>query len=142
MFLWRAVCWRAAFGHVGSAYRHHMIRGVFGVVKGGFSGIRRRMQDGGIPAYAGMTGWGVGMGGDTMGWRAGYDVMGAGYGGVALSSLGVRVFTPAGPWAEVRIGWPRVGLRGLRSLCAEPSPVYWRRRPYPYAHGPMRANGL
>ena len=35
-----------------------MIRGVFGVVKGGFSRIRRRMQEVGIPAYAGMTEWG------------------------------------------------------------------------------------
>ena len=39
-----------------------MIGGVFGVVKGGFSGIRRRTQEGGIPAYAGMTGGGVGYG--------------------------------------------------------------------------------
>ena len=31
--------WRAAFVHVGSAYRHTMIRGVFGVVKGGFSRV-------------------------------------------------------------------------------------------------------
>ena len=29
--------WRAALGHVVSAYRPYMIRGVFGVVKGGFS---------------------------------------------------------------------------------------------------------
>ena len=36
MLLWRAV-WRAAFVHVGSAYRRTMIGGVFGVVKGGFS---------------------------------------------------------------------------------------------------------
>ena len=59
MFHWRAALgravWRAAFGHVGSACRYYMIGGVFGVVKGGFWGIRRRMQDGGIPAYAGMT---------------------------------------------------------------------------------------
>ena len=40
-----------------------MIGGVFGVVKGGFSGIRRWTQDGGIPAYAGMTGGGDGNGG-------------------------------------------------------------------------------
>ena len=51
MLLWRvalgrAVCWRAAFWHVGSAYWRTMIRGVFGVVKGGFWGIRRRMQEG------------------------------------------------------------------------------------------------
>ena len=48
MLLWRAAfgrvaswvsVWRAVFGHVGSAYRHYMIGGVFGVVKGGFSGI-------------------------------------------------------------------------------------------------------
>ena len=43
VFLWRAALgcavWRAIFVHVGSAYRHTMIRGVFGVVKGGFSGI-------------------------------------------------------------------------------------------------------
>ena len=50
--------WRAVFGHVGSAYWHYMIGGVFGVVKGGFSGICRRMQEGRIPAYAGMTGGG------------------------------------------------------------------------------------
>ena len=53
--------WSVAFCHVGSAYSRTMIRGVFGVVKGGFSRIRRRMQEGGIPAYAGMTGWGAGM---------------------------------------------------------------------------------
>ena len=51
MSLWRAVLgravWRAAFGHVGSAYWHYMILGVFGVVKGGFWGICRRMQEGG-----------------------------------------------------------------------------------------------
>ena len=85
MFFWRAASWvsvwRAAFVHVGSAYRHTMIRGVFGVVKGGFSGICRRTQNGGdsrlrgndgmgvgmtgggIPAYAGMTGEGDGNGG-------------------------------------------------------------------------------
>ena len=60
MLLWRAVLgrtvWRAAFWHVGSAYRHYMIGGVFGVVKGGFWGICRRTAGGGIPAYAGMTG--------------------------------------------------------------------------------------
>ena len=28
--------WRTAFGHVGFAYRHSMIRGVLAVVKGGF----------------------------------------------------------------------------------------------------------
>ena len=33
--------WRAVFVHVGSAYRHTMIGGLFGVVKGGFSGMRR-----------------------------------------------------------------------------------------------------
>ena len=59
MFLWRAALgravWRAAFVHVGSAYWRTMIRGVFGVVKGGFS---RVSHDGGVPAYAGMTGWG------------------------------------------------------------------------------------
>ena len=59
MFLLRAALgvsvWRAAFVHVGSAYWHYMIRGVFGVVKGGFSsGFAGRE----IPAYAGMTGWG------------------------------------------------------------------------------------
>ena len=66
--------WRAVFVHVGSAYRHYMIGGVFGVVKGGFSRIRRRIQDGGIPAYAGMTGgvWDMtGWGRDTMGWGDG-----------------------------------------------------------------------
>ena len=40
MFLWRAALgravWRAAFGHVGSAYWRTMIGDVFGVVKGGF----------------------------------------------------------------------------------------------------------
>ena len=50
MLLWRGAfvhvalgraVWRAVFGHVGSAYRYYMIRGVFGVVKGGFSGICR-----------------------------------------------------------------------------------------------------
>ena len=66
MLLWRAALgravWRAAFLHVGSAYQRYMIRGVCAVVKGGFSGICRRTQEGGIPAYAGMT-WrrGVGM---------------------------------------------------------------------------------
>ena len=57
MLLWRAALgravWRAAFVHVGSAYRRTMIGGVFGVVKGVFSsGFAGR----GIPAYAGMTG--------------------------------------------------------------------------------------
>ena len=47
--------WRAAFGHVGSAYQCYMIGDVSAVVKGGFSGICRRTQEGGIPAYAGMT---------------------------------------------------------------------------------------
>ena len=41
MLLWRAASWvsvwRAAFVHVGSAYRHTMIGGVFGVVKGEFT---------------------------------------------------------------------------------------------------------
>ena len=61
--------WRAAFWHVGSASRHYMIGGVFGVVKGVFScGFARR----GIPAYAGMTGGGAGHDGD----GAGYDGMG------------------------------------------------------------------
>ena len=72
MFHWCAALgvsvWRAIFVHVGSAYRRTMIGDVFGVVKGGFWGIRRRMQEGGIPAYAGMTGWGNGNGG-------GYDGM-------------------------------------------------------------------
>ena len=58
MLLWRVAfgrvalgraVWRAAFWHVGSTYSCTMIRGVFGVVKGGFSGIRRRMQDEGFP---------------------------------------------------------------------------------------------
>ena len=57
VLLWRAAFGRAVFVHVGSAYSRTMIRGVFGVVKGGFSRICRRTQDGGIPAYAGMTGW-------------------------------------------------------------------------------------
>ena len=43
MLLWRAALgravWRAAFGHVGSAYSRTMIRGVFGVVKGGFRSV-------------------------------------------------------------------------------------------------------
>ena len=43
VFHWRAALgvsvWRAAFVHVVSAYWRYMIRGVFGVVKGGFSGI-------------------------------------------------------------------------------------------------------
>ena len=60
MLLWRVALgravWRAVFGHVGSAYWHYMIGGVFGVVKGGFSRIYRRTQEGGIPAYAGMAG--------------------------------------------------------------------------------------
>ena len=56
VFHWRAALgravWRAVFGHVGSAYSRMMIRGVFGVVKGGFSsGFAGRE----IPAYAGMT---------------------------------------------------------------------------------------
>ena len=53
MLLWRAALgravWRAVFGHVVSAYWHYMIGDVFGVVKGGFSRIRRRMQEGGFP---------------------------------------------------------------------------------------------
>ena len=64
MLLWRAafgrVVWRAAFWHVGSAYWHIMIGGLLAVVKGGFSGICRWTRDGGIPAYAGMTGGGGG----------------------------------------------------------------------------------
>ena len=60
--LGRAV-WRGVFWHVGSAYQRTMIGGLFGVVKGGFSGICRRTQEGGIPAYAGMTGGGGGNGG-------------------------------------------------------------------------------
>ena len=73
MLLWRAAfgrvalgraVWRAAFGHVGSAYRHTMIWDARVVVKGGFSGICRRTQEG-IPAYAGMT-W-VGDGNDGRG---------------------------------------------------------------------------
>ena len=40
--LWVSV-WCAVFWHVGSAYWRTMIRGVFGVVKGGFSGICRRV---------------------------------------------------------------------------------------------------
>ena len=32
--------WRVAFVHVGSAYRRSMIRGVFGIVKGGFPPTR------------------------------------------------------------------------------------------------------
>ena len=36
--LWVSV-WRGAFVHVGSTYRRTMIGDVFGVVKGGFSGI-------------------------------------------------------------------------------------------------------
>ena len=51
--------WRAALGRLVSvdvvvvlAYRRTMIGGVFGVVKGGFRPVS---QDGGIPAYAGMT---------------------------------------------------------------------------------------
>ena len=51
-----------------------MIRGVFGVVKGGFWGIRRRMQDGGDSRLRGNDG--VGDGYDVMG--GGYDVMCAG----------------------------------------------------------------
>ena len=105
VLLWRgalgvSVC-GAAFVHVGSAYGRTMIRGVFTVVKGGFSGIRCRMQ-GRIPAYAGMTGGGVNGGTqrrkdamksrrgipayagmtagarDTTGGGVGYDVMGTG----------------------------------------------------------------
>ena len=34
--------WRAAFWHVVSAYRHTMIGGVFGVVKGGFPPTQRK----------------------------------------------------------------------------------------------------
>ena len=68
--------WRAALGHVGSAYRHTMIGGLFGVVKGGFWGICRRTQEGGIPAYAGMTGgmWDRTGGGVGYDGRAGYVV--------------------------------------------------------------------
>ena len=64
--------WRAAFWHVGTAYSRTMIRGAFAVVKGGFS---RVSHDGGIPAYAGMTGGD----GEWRGWETGmrgYDVMG------------------------------------------------------------------
>ena len=75
MLLWRVALgravWRAAFVHVGSAYWRTMIRGVFAVVKGGFSRIRRRIQDGGIPAYAGMTGGGTGH--DVMGGNDGRE---------------------------------------------------------------------
>ena len=53
MLLWRVALgvsvWRAAFVHVGSAYRRTMIGGVFGVVKGGFPRIRRWTQEGGFP---------------------------------------------------------------------------------------------
>ena len=62
VLLWRVALgvsvWRTAFVNVGSAYRRTMIGGARVVVKGGFSGICRRTQDGGIPAYAGMTGGG------------------------------------------------------------------------------------
>ena len=65
MFFWRAALgravWRAAFVHVGSAYWRYMIRGVFGIVKGGFSRIRRRMQDGGDSRLRGNDGVGAGM---------------------------------------------------------------------------------
>ena len=70
MLLWRAAfgraalwvsVWRAAFWHVGSAYRHYMIRGVFGVVKGGFSGICRRTAGGGDSRLRGNDGTGDGM---------------------------------------------------------------------------------
>ena len=65
VLLWRAAfgnaalgvsVWRAAFVHVGSAYWHYMIGGVFGVVKGGFSGICRRTQDGGDSRLRGNDG--------------------------------------------------------------------------------------
>ena len=64
MLLWSAALgravWRAAFGHVGSAYGRTMIRGVFGIVKGGFWGIRRRMHDGRDSRLRGNDGEGVG----------------------------------------------------------------------------------
>ena len=69
MLLWRAsfgrvalgrAVWRAAFVHVGSAYSRTMIRGVCAVVKGGFWGICRRMQDGGDSRLRGNDGGGTG----------------------------------------------------------------------------------
>ena len=61
MFLWRAALgravWRAVFWHVGSAYQRTMIGGLFGVVKGDFREYVVGRRTGGIPAYAGMTGW-------------------------------------------------------------------------------------
>ena len=51
-----------------------MIGGLFGVVKGGFRPVS---QDGGIPAYAGMTG----VGGGNDGRRCGNDGRGVGHDG-------------------------------------------------------------
>jgi len=64
VWLWGVLFGVRLSGMFGSAYRRYMIRGARVVVKGGFSGIRRRTQEGGIPAYAGMTG----VGRDTTGW--------------------------------------------------------------------------
>ena len=131
MLLWRAVLgrvalgravWRAAFGYVGSAYRHYMIGGVFGVVKGGFSGICRRTAGGGDSRLrgndgrgAGMAGWGDGNGGtqrrkDAMkrrwgipayagmtGGGVGYGVMGGGGGNSGNPVLGPNL-TQAWMW--------------------------------------------
>ena len=64
VFHWRGALgvsvWRAAFVHVGSAYRRYMIRGVLAVVKGGFSGICRWTQDGGDSRLRGNDGRGAG----------------------------------------------------------------------------------
>ena len=66
MFFRRAASWvsvwRAALGHVVSAYSRTMIGGVCAVVKGDFHEYVVGRRAGGIPAYAGMTGVGTGMG--------------------------------------------------------------------------------
>jgi len=120
VFLWRAVSgvsvWRAAFVHVGSAYWHYMIGGVFAVVKGGFSRVlhdggcaheyvvRRRAGD---SRLRGNDGRGDGYDGT----EGGYDVMGAGgeipaYAGMTWVGVGMTERTQAG----------HVGREGERSV--------------------------
>ena len=64
MLLWRAALGVSRFGRCRCRFGlsvHYMIGGVFGVVKGGFSGICRRMQDRGDSRLRGNDGRGVGM---------------------------------------------------------------------------------
>ena len=47
-----------------------------------------------------------------------------------------------GAMGVMRVSSMRATLRALRLLCGGLLPVFWRRRPSRYAHGPTRANGL